>query len=108
MKTIQHEFVEFIPEILNDDTLYISIEYHTAAHNCMCGCGNRVVTPITPKSWILSFNGKAVSLSPSIGNWSFKCESHYWIKNNEILWCRDKKSDTTKGAKKRKTKWRFW
>ncbi|MFC4855982.1 DUF6527 family protein [Actinophytocola glycyrrhizae] len=24
------------------------------------------------------FNGETVSLSPSIGNWSFPCRSHYY------------------------------
>jgi len=84
MKTLQHRFVEFIPEILEDNTLYISIEYRSAAHKCICGCGNRVVTPITPNDWKLIFDGKTVSLSPSIGNWNFDCKSHYWIENNKI------------------------
>jgi hypothetical protein len=84
MKTIQHKFVEYIPDILEDNILYISIEYRSAAHNCICGCGNRVVTPITPTHWKLTFDGRSVSLSPSIGNWNFDCKSHYWIENNKI------------------------
>ena len=32
------------------------------------------------------FNGKTVSLDPSIGNWSFPCQSHYWIRNNRVKW----------------------
>jgi hypothetical protein len=27
-----------------------------------------------------------VSLDPSIGNWSFPCRSHYWIRNNKVRW----------------------
>jgi len=84
MKTLQHRFVEYIPEVLNPDTLYISIPYCTAIHLCVCGCGNEVVTPLSPNDWELAFNGKAVSLYPSIGNWSFPCQSHYFIKNNTI------------------------
>ena len=84
MKTIQHKFVEYIPDILEDNILYISIEYRSAAHNCICGCGNRVVTPITPTQWKLTFDGRSVSLNPSIGNWNFDCKSHYWIENNQI------------------------
>ncbi len=68
--------------------LYITVEYGTAAHLCPCGCGSRVVTPLTPTDWELRFNGKAVSLSPSIGNWSFPCKSHYWIIRNEVRWAR--------------------
>ena len=84
MKILQHKFVDFIPNNLEDDMLYISIEYCTAIHKCICGCGNEVVTPISPTDWQLTFNGKTVSLHPSIGNWNFECRSHYWINNNKI------------------------
>nr|WP_293838392.1 DUF6527 family protein [uncultured Arsenicibacter sp.] len=88
MKTVilQHSFVKFVPEILEEGVLYISVDYCTAIHNCVCGCGNRVVTPISPRGWELTFNGDVVSLSPSIGNWSFACRSHYWIRNSVIHW----------------------
>jgi hypothetical protein len=109
MKTMQHKFVEFIPEILEDNTLYISIEYRTASHNCVCGCGNRVVTPITPNDWKLIFNGKTVSLSPSIGNWNFDCKSHYWIENNKIKfaskWSDEKIGDGRKADAVKKKKY---
>ncbi|MHA3788271.1 DUF6527 family protein [Flavobacterium hauense] len=84
MKMLQHKFVEFIPEIIENDVLYISVTYCTAIHKCVCGCGNEVVTPLSPTDWKLTFNGKAVSLHPSIGNWSFECKSHYWIRDNKI------------------------
>ena len=32
------------------------------------------------------YNGEAISLKPSVGNWSFDCKSHYWITNNEVEW----------------------
>ncbi len=81
---LQYRFIEFIPEKVEEGILYISIEYCTAIHKCICGCGNEVVTPFSPTDWKLSFNGKSVSLHPSIGNWNFECQSHYWIKNNKI------------------------
>ena len=81
---MQHKFVEFIPEVLEQGTLYITMEYRTAVHLCACGCGNKVVTPFSPKDWRLTFDGKTVSLYPSIGNWSFDCESHYFIVNSQI------------------------
>ena len=81
---LEHKFVEFIPDKVEEGILYISIEYCTTIHKCVCGCGNEVVTPLSPTDWILSFNGKTVSLYPSIGNWNFDCQSHYWIKNNKI------------------------
>lgn len=100
MKTLQHKFVEFIPETLEDGFLYISLEYCTAIHKCVCGCGNEVVTPISPTDWQLSFNGETISLSPSIGNWSFKCQSHYWIVNNGVKFSRGwSKSEIESGRK---------
>ena len=85
-KTLKHSFVKFIPEALEDGVIYISTDYCTATHACMCGCGNKVVTPITPLDWTLTFDGETVSLSPSIGNWSFACQSHYWIKRSRVEW----------------------
>jgi hypothetical protein len=86
--SVIHEFVEFIPEELKEGILYISINYATASHLCCCGCGNRVVTPITPDDWKLIFDGVSVSLHPSIGNWNFPCRSHYWIKGDQVRWDR--------------------
>lgn len=81
---VQHRFVEFIPDELEDGILYISLHYCTAIHKCVCGCGNEVVTPISPDDWRLTFDGKTISLYPSIGNWNFECKSHYWITRNNI------------------------
>ena len=84
MKILQHKFVEFIPDVLEEGILYISIEYCTAIHKCICGCGNEVVTPLSPTDWEITFDGKSISLNPSIGNWNFECKSHYWITKNKI------------------------
>lgn len=81
---LQHKFVEFVPELIEEGILYVSIEYCTTIHKCVCGCGNEVVTPLSPTDWKLTFDGKTVSLHPSIGNWNFDCQSHYWIRNNRI------------------------
>ncbi len=86
MQSLKHEFVEFIPEALEEGILYISISYATVAHKCCCGCGREVVTPLTPTDWSLVFDGETVSLNPSVGNWSFPCRSHYWIKQNFVRW----------------------
>jgi hypothetical protein len=83
---LKHEFVEFIPEDVRDETIYISMRYATASHKCCCGCGQKVVTPLRPTDWKLIFDGKTISLDPSIGNWSFECRSHYWIRNNRVKW----------------------
>lgn len=87
--TISHEFVETIPDRLDDGIIYISLAYATAAHVCCCGCGHEVVTPLHPKQWSVTFNGETVSLSPSIGNWSFACRSHYWVRQGQIWPARD-------------------
>jgi len=83
-KTLQHKFVDDIPGKPEEGILYIAVEWKTAVHLCICGCGNKVVTPITPNDWRLTFYGNCVSLYPSIGNWSFPCRTHYFITKNEI------------------------
>lgn len=88
-KTLRHEFVEFIPDAIDEGKIYVSIEYATAVHKCACGCGKEVVTPLTPTDWKLIFDGKTVSLDPSIGNWGFLCRSHYWITNDRAIWAED-------------------
>lgn len=81
---LQHKFVESIPAELEANVIYISIPFCTAIHLCVCGCGKEVVTPLSPTDWQLHFDGKTISLSPSIGNWSFECQSHYFIRRNQI------------------------
>lgn len=93
--------IESAPAHLKPGVLYISIKYHTALHLCACGCGEEVVTPIAPDQWQLMWDGKTVSLSPSIGNYRLPCHSHYYIRNNMVVWIPD-----SKPRKKRKSKWR--
>lgn len=98
---LTHEFVEFIPAHLEEGTVYISITYAIVVHKCCCGCGNEVVTPLAPRDWKLSYDGDTVSLSPSIGNWSFPCQSHYWIRNNRVSWDRQWSSEEITAVRKR-------
>jgi hypothetical protein len=85
-EALRHEFVEYIPDELEDGVIYVSMDYATAAHRCACGCGSEVITPFSPTDWRLTFDGETVSLKPSIGNWSFPCQSHYWIERGRIRW----------------------
>jgi hypothetical protein len=87
-KLLRHEFVEFIPDLehMEEGTLYVSMQFATVIHKCCCGCGNEVVTPLSPMDWKLIFDGKTISLDPSIGNWSFECQSHYWIRDSTVKW----------------------
>lgn len=82
---LEPEFVEFVPDALEPGVLYISMRYATASHLCACGCGEKVVTPFTPTDWRMTFDGKTVSLSPSVGNWEQGCFTHYVIDRNRII-----------------------
>ena len=83
--TFEHRFVEFVPDHLEEGVIYISIPYTTAVHKCGCGCGNQVVTPLSPRFWEITFDGETVTLFPSVGSWSFPCQSHYWIQRSRLI-----------------------
>lgn len=85
-RLLSHEFVEYIPDDLQEGKIYVSTAFNTVTHKCCCGCGNAVITPLSPTDWKLTFDGESVSLFPSIGNWSIECRSHYWIRNNRVEW----------------------
>lgn len=86
MKTFKANFVEFIPEDIEEGILYISMKYKSVVHNCACGCRSRIITPLSPTDWRVIYNGQELSLYPSIGNWNLECRSHYWIKKNKVVW----------------------
>lgn len=86
---IEPIFVKTIPEVLEDNKLYISEEYETAAHNCLCGCGARTVTPLNcvidgkDMGWkLIKENNGTVSMTPSIANYQMPCKSHYILTKN--------------------------
>ena len=85
MRSLQHRFVQYMPETLELGMLYISLEYVTASHLCCCGCGKEVVTPFSPVGWRMTFDGETVSLWPSIGNWNLRCRSHYVIDRGRVV-----------------------
>ena len=97
-KIVRQEFVDLIPDVVEEGVLYISTTYATATHRCCCGCGEIVVTPIRPEWWTLTWDGKTVTLDPSIGSWNLPCKSHYWIKENEVIWVRKWDDLKTKGG----------
>lgn len=84
--TLRPEFVQSFPDDLEQGVLYVSILFRTTTHLCCCGCRNQVVMPLRPTAWSMSYDGENISMSPSVGNWSFPCRSHYWIHNNRIRW----------------------
>lgn len=81
-----HELVERFPDEPDEGVLYVSMEFATAMHLCMCGCGETVVTPLTATDWRITYDGETVSLAPSVGNWSMRCESHYWLQDGRVRW----------------------
>lgn len=83
---LSHEFVKAVPDELAERRLYVSMDYATVVHKCCCGCGREVVTPLSPTDWKLIYDGISVSLHPSIGNWSFECQSHYWVEKGRVSW----------------------
>ncbi|RZK25167.1 MAG: hypothetical protein EOO43_06215, partial [Flavobacterium sp.] len=85
------EFTELIPTEIAEGVIYISIPHCVAIHKCACGCGLEVITPFHPiVGWKLIFDGASITLRPSIGNWNFPCQSHYFITDNEIIHCVDR------------------
>lgn len=85
LKRLEHKFVKSVPRVLEPGILYVSLDYGTAVHSCCCGCGEEVVTPITPTDWNLTFDGVSISLSPSVGNWNLKCRSHYFVRKGKVI-----------------------
>ena len=81
-----HRFIKAFPDQLESGILYVSMEFGTAAHLCFCGCGSEVYTRFSPRDWSMTFNGDTVSLKPSIGNWSFPCQSHYVLSGGRVHW----------------------
>lgn len=78
-------FTEYIPAEPKPGNLYISMQFETAVHLCACGCKSKVVTPLGPHDWVLTFDG-TVSLRPSVGNGQQQCRSHYYIRNDHVDW----------------------
>lgn len=83
---ITPEVVELAPRELDPGKLYISPKYRSAIHLCCCGCGEKVVTPLSAAEWRLTLSDDRATLHPSIGNWSMACRSHYWIRGNKVIW----------------------
>lgn len=83
--TLEHQFVRSVPEKLKPGVLYVSMEFGSIVHSCCCGCGEEVVTPLTPTDWKMMYDGETVSLWPSVGSWTLKCKSHYIIERSRVI-----------------------
>ena len=87
-RRLEYRFCKHIPESLEPGVLYVSMEYATAVHSCCCGCGEEIVTPFTPTDWKMTFDGRAISLWPSVGNWTLPCRSHYVVREGAVIQAR--------------------
>lgn len=83
--TLEHRFIRSVPRELVSGILYVSMDYAKAVHSCCCGCGEQVVTPLSPTDWKMTYDGASVSLMPSIGNWQLPCRSHYVIRQGRVI-----------------------
>ena len=81
-------FVDRMPAELAPGVLYISHEYHVTKHLCPCGCAEVVTLPLHPEQWQYTYDGKTVSMHPSVGNVGAPCNSHYWIVTGRISWAK--------------------
>lgn len=91
--------VESFPRPLDAGVLYFSNRFSAAAHTCACGCGQEVITPISPVQWRLTRSADGASLRPSIGNWNFPCRSHYWITRGRVEWDEDMGEDKIRAGR---------
>lgn len=86
VNVIKPEYVLQLPDKLNEGVLYICEDFNLTAHKCCCGCGEDVYNKLSPVKWqLIKLNGGMVSLEPSIGNWKYTCQSHYWIRGNRVI-----------------------
>ena len=92
------QFVDKIPSELKDGIIYICISCNVVVHKCACGCGDKTVTPIDKKyGWEFIYDGQAITLRPSIGNFNIPCKSHYYIIENRVDWLDNYYSNNKKG-----------
>lgn len=86
-------------ETLENGVLYVvdgeDQRQQTILFNCPCGCGSVVDIPyfradqqkeLYP-SWAYREKDGRATLSPSVYSSGFLCKSHYFIRDNQIIWC---------------------
>ncbi len=86
VKVLVPRYVAHLPEELEEGVFYICEEFQATAHKCCCGCGEEVYNKLGPAKWrLIKEPDGTVSLDPSVGNWKYACQSHYWIESNRVI-----------------------
>lgn len=86
LNSLKAEFVENVPDELEEGIVYISLPFRLAMHKCCCGCGQEVTTRISPTGWEFTYDGENVSFRPSIGPTTLACKSHYVVSRGKLKW----------------------
>ena len=84
-------FVDVLPpfERIKNGQIWISHKHRTINLRCPCGCLSLTVLTLHPDRWHLCFDGRTVSLVGHTGGsvWtSSGCRSHYYIRENKVIW----------------------
>jgi hypothetical protein len=88
VRVVSFLFIDSAPADLSAGTLYISTKYRAIVHSCLCGCGEKVVLNLDPDSWAFTFDGRSISIWPSVGNVGLPCRSHYIVRKGQVEWLR--------------------
>ena len=83
---ISYEFVDSAPEALQPGAIYISTKYRAIVHLCLCGCQEKVLLNLDPDGWNFTFDGRSISIHPSVGNVGLPCRSHYIVHRSRVRW----------------------
>lgn len=81
------------PEEFKEGEIYVKNDgpYRGSFHLCPCGCGEPVYLEYGPRHWDLKLRldgdkAESITVSPSIYTPDYKCQSHYFIRDNKIVW----------------------
>ena len=65
---------------IEENVIYITDEYGTSSHKCLCGCGELTVLPLGKGEWSYQIDANdKLFMQPSVGNYQLPCKSHYII-----------------------------
>ena len=87
--TFRTEFLKQMKGSPERGVLYVMKEFEIVVYLCPCGCGLEICTAFgnlwPGNRWKLTLDGDKVTLDPSIAVRG-GCKSHFWIKENRIVW----------------------